>query len=775
MLLYATKRIFIFMVFMLTVTYMSNCFANNDVYVDRISMIGLKNINQDVVLRHVNLNVNQFINKKDISAAISSLYQTGLFSDVQIKIKGTIVEINLKEYSLISSVYFNGIKSLDSQFVKNSFDSLGVLEGSFFNPSLLKKAVSELKIQYINIGMFNTKIFVDIEQLSNDKLSIKINVEESALSKIRDIRFIGNKSISSNDLSKSLLLTSSNLLSWYTNNNIFYKNKLDDDIKKLHLFYLDRGYIDISIDSPQILISQNMENIYITYNIHEGNIYHINDIRFTYKKNCSYENIHLENFIKFKKSDLFSMSDINITIKNIKNYLGSLGYAFAEVDFEIEKKSDKEVDIIFNIDLKNLIYVNRIEIKGNCNTSDLVIRQELCQFESSLYDTNKLSISKNNLNKLGFFNNIDFNINSNNIISNYVDLIINVDEKKTGIVNFSLGYGSSDKIILSANIREDNFYGTGKSLLIELDTSQLNQCGIFSYKNPYFTKRGISQSLTCFYKSNDVWSNINNLYNKSSGLNINYSIPLSEYKKFIFGTSLEKNQIKLTDESSGYFHRFLNQYGDHLTSLILSTGLLEDTRDNTLLPNNGYLASLNLDFSTINMKYYKSSIKYQYFKTFYKNYIFSLSSLLDYGNNYDNLDYPIIKNFHAGGIGTVRCYSSGSLGPRDNVTGEYLGGTKRIIANTQIYLPIPISNKDQNFRWFLFADAGKISASENLKFNNGCSGKTVIKPCDWRTSCGVGFSWISPIGLIQLSYGYPINKKNGDSIQNMQFQIGTNF
>ncbi|AWD32431.1 Outer membrane protein assembly factor BamA [Candidatus Kinetoplastibacterium sorsogonicusi] len=777
MMFFITRCFIRFIIFILCIFFVTEVYSLDNIYIKDINILGLQNIDKNVIYKNINFSKNQYIKKEDISKSINLLYKTGLFDNIQFDIKNNIVNITLDEFPIISSISFNGIKSFDINLIKKSFSSFSVIEGEFLNPNFLKEAISSLKTQYINIGKYNTQVNIEIKQLDTLKVSISINISEGNVPIIKNINFIGNHAFSNKILFNIMELKETNWLSWYNHNDKFQKNKLNIDIKNLYKFYLNRGYLDIFIEKPQILLSNDLKYAFISLNINEGNIYNISSIKIEENINNIEKNLDLENLLKIKKGDLFSITNINNSIQNIKENLNKNGYAFAEVNFTTKKNYYKnEVEIIFHIKLNNRIYVNRIEINGNTITDDIVIRRELDQSEFSIFNPNNILSSKKRLNRLGLFNNIDYIITPANNLENFVDINIDINEKNTGSINFAIGYGAEDKLIISGNINEANLFGSGKSLSIDLNTSQYNGIGSISYKNPYFTQNGIIQNLSCFYKTNNTWSN-NNYYIKSKGINIDFNIPYAKYQNLLIGSYLENDKIYLTNRSSDYLKKYINQYGHIVNSLILNAGLNIDTRDSLILPTCGYFTKFNIYTSTLNLKYYHTSMQFQYYIPFNNNkYILYLNSLLDYGTSYSDLDFPIIKNFYAGGIGTVRSYSTGSLGPRDNKTGEFLGGTKRIVANAQLYMPV--SKKyylGNDLRWFIFGDAGKISAYTDLKNNCGNLENKIENPCDFKLSYGIGFSWISPIGLIQVSYGYPINKKKGDIIQNLQFQIGTNF
>ncbi|WP_044970974.1 outer membrane protein assembly factor BamA [Taylorella asinigenitalis] len=753
-----------------------------------IIVTGLQNTEAIAVFGFIPARVNSTFTPAVASDTIKRMHSTGLFEDIKVTHKNGIVYINVVERPVIASVIFDGMNIFDPKQITQSLSDLGFGEGRPLNPSLLNKAVGEIRNQYVNVGNYSVDIKQIFTPLPNNRVGVNFQIKEGRKSKIRDINFVGNSEISSSRLRSQMNLTTPGFMTWYTGTDKFSREKLANDVEILRDYYIDRGYLDVRIDPPQVNISPNLEDIGINFTVSEGKPYKIRNIKLSgYTMGLNDE--ILDRVIN-REGRTFKISEARASVNDIKLYLGSLGYALAEVNpIPTPISGTQEVDLTFFINPGKRMYVRRINIGGNTRTRDEVIRREIRQDEGAWYDAERLGLSVNRINRLGYFNDVVMTQAPVQGTDDQVDVNIDVKEKPTGLINVGVGYGSTDKLSFQAGISQDNIFGSGTNLAVSFNTAKTNRNLSIVHTDPYWTSSGISRTTSLYYRLDKPYSNAVNQEKdtyqvRGLGLNMNFGVPISEYDRIFLGLGFERNETILPSVESGFlipaaYRDFVKEYGEKNNSFTLSLGWSKDTRDNAIAPTKGYLTSLSVLASFGDLKYYKLSAQQQYYLPLSKDYILAFNLAADWGRTYGSAKkYPVIKNVFAGGIGSVRGYEGASLGPRDVLTGDYLGGNTKIVGNIQLYLPFPGTQNDRSLRWFLFADAGKVGVTGGdmkCSAGNPSYGGVVDDPCGWRYSAGVGLSWQSPIGPLQISYAYPLKSKEGDKKQRFQFQIGASF
>ncbi|CFN05480.1 outer membrane protein assembly factor BamA [Bordetella pertussis] len=740
-----------------------------------IRVEGIQRTDAGTVFGYLPVKVGEKFTDEEATEAVRRLYGTGFFSDVQIQTDNNVVVVVVQERPTIASISFNGMREFDSKAITKSLAQVGFGEGRIFDQSMLERAEYELKEQYLAKGKYGVEVTATVTPLPRNRVGVSFDVFEGEVAKIREIRVVGSKAFSEGELLDQFDLTTPGWLTWYTNTDKYSREKLEGDIERLRSFYLDQGYLEFTVEPPQVTISPDRKDIYITITVHEGEPYKVREVKLA--GNLMGLDSEINNLVEIKPGEVFSAAKANNSAKAITNYLGDLGYAFANVNPNPQlDRAKHEADVTFYVDPSRRVYVRRIQIGGNTRTRDEVVRREMRQQEAAWYDAGDIKVSRDRVDRLGYFNEVNVKTDPVPGSPDQVDVNVDVKEKPTGIINLGVGYGSSEKAILSAGISEDNVFGSGTNLTLQLNTSKTNRAVVLSHTDPYFTKDGISRTTSAYYRVTEPWDNNDGDYRvKAMGLGMNFGVPISEYDRIFLGGTFERNQIDLYNNSPQAYRDFVDQYGNSTNALIFNTGWSKDTRDSALAPTKGAYTRLKGDFSTMDLKYYLLTAQQQYYLPLGRSYTLALNGMIDYGRSYGGLDYPVIKNVYAGGIGTVRGYEGASLGPRDRLTGDYIGGSRRMVANAQLSLPFPGASKDRTLRWFVFTDAGQVAAGSGMSCTAGKPDSEVEDPCGWRFSAGIGLSWQSPLGPLQLSYARPLNSKSGDDTQAFQFQIGTGF
>lgn len=739
-----------------------------------IRVEGIQRIDAGTVFGYLPFKVGDTFTEDTATDAVRRLYGSGFFSDVRIETNNNVVVVVVQERATIASITFNGMREFDSKAILDSLRTVGFAEGRIFDRSMLERAELEFKQQYMSKGKYGVEVTSTVTPLPRNRVGISFDIFEGDVAKIREIHFVGNKAFSESELLDQIQMTTPGWLTWYTDTDKYSREKLEGDMERIRSFYLDRGYLEMTLEPPQVTISPDRKDIYITYTVHEGEPYKVRSVKLA--GNLLGLDKQIEALVQVKAGETFSAAKTNDSAKAITDYLGELGYAFANVNPNPQlDRAKHEADLTFYVDPSRRVYVRRIQIGGNTRTRDEVIRREMRQEEAAWYDAGDIKMSRDRVDRLGYFNDVNVKTDPVPGSPDQVDVNVDVKEKPTGMVNLGVGYGSTDRAIFSAGISEDNVFGSGTNLTLQLNTSKTNRAVVLSHTDPYWTKDGISRTTSLYYRQTRPFIDNDGEYRVDTmGLGMNFGVPISEYDRIILGAAFERNRVHLDSNSPLAYQEYVDQYGDTTNSILLTTGWNKDTRDSALAPTKGYFTKLQANVSTMDLKYTMLSAQQQYYLPLGRSYTLALNGMMDWGQAYGGKDFPVIKNVYAGGIGSVRGYEGASLGPRDTLTGDFLGGARRIVANAQLYLPFPGATKDKTLRWFLFTDAGRVQPGSGLTCTAGKNNE-VEDPCGWRYSAGVGLSWQSPLGPLQLSYGRPLKAKSGDDTQSFQFQIGTGF
>jgi outer membrane protein insertion porin family len=563
-----------------------------------------------------------------------------------------------------------------------------------------------------------------------------------------------------------MTLSTPDWLSWYTKNDQYSKQKLQADLETLRSFYTNRGYLEFLVDSTQVSITPDKEQIYITINITEGPKYTISDVRLAGE--LLLPEAELNRLILVHPGDLYSREKLTQSTKAISDRLGSDGYAFANVNAvpDIDRVNHTAAFTFF-IDPGRRVYIRRINISGNTRTRDEVIRRELRQLEGAWYDSTRIERSKVRITRLNYFEDVNIETPAVPGSPDQVDIDVTVTEKPTGNLLAGVGYSSADGLVLTGSVSQNNVLGTGNSLVASVNTSRVNRTIAVTYSEPYWTVDGISRSIEIYDKNVDASSLPLAQYSTSTlGGAIGFGIPVTESDAVIVGFRYEHTKLSLVDSSPQIYRDFVNQFGSITNSVIVTAGWARDTRDSILFPSRGLLQSALAEWGTPigDLSYYKLNYVAQWFTPLPFNLVQMLRAELGYGGGIGDKPLPFFKAYYAGGVGSVRGYETASLGPQDS-QGNTIGGRRKIVGNAELFFPMPgMKQGDQSVRLSLFADAGQI-------YDNGSQPELE----SFRYSAGAGLAWNSPIGPLKFSYGYPLNKKPTDRIQRFQFQVGTVF
>ena len=755
----------------------ANVQAADSFVIKDIRIEGLQRVEPGTVFSYLPVQVGETFTEEKGAEAIKALYSTGFFRDVQIQAQGNVLIVIVEERPTISRIEFTGLKEFDQEVVRKSLRAVGVAEARFYDKALIDKAEQELKRQYIGKGMYAAEVVATVTPVERNQVAIYFNVDEGPVAKIQEINFIGNKVFSEGTLESQMQLKTGGWLSWYSKDNLYSKQKLTADLENIRSYYLNRGYLEFVIESTQVSITPDKKGVYLTISIREGNKFTVKGVRLA--GDLLGKEAELIQLVTLKPGDTFSSAELTRSTKAIAEILGSYGYAFATINPQPDIRRDlSEVDLTLVVDPGRRVYVRQVNVTGNAKTRDMVIRREMRQFESSWFDSEKIDLSKKRLGRLGYFTETDVSTQDVPGSPDQVDVNVKVAEKPTGAITLGAGFSSTEKVILSAGINQDNAFGTGTAVGLNMSLGKINQNLALSNYDPYFTEDGISRYTDLYYRSSKplYYTGDPDYQIKSVGSNIKFGVPYTEVDRVFFGTGIEAFQISSSVNTPTPYLNYMMDYGiaspgypATLTTynVPVTVGWSRDGRDSALIPSTGSLQQLTAEVGTPvgNMMFYRLFGQYQKYHSFSKGNILSFNGEVGYGEAYGKYPFPITKNYYVGGIGSVRGYAPGSLGPTyvNTYTGQNqpTGGQSKIVSNVEYTVPVPGSGIDKTLRVFGFVDGGNVY-NENINL--------VL-----RYSYGLGLSWISPLGPLKFSYGIPIKSLPTDNIQRLQFQVGTAF
>ena len=770
-------RLFTQLLLIVSVGLSLNVYGADSFVVKDIRVEGLQRVEPGTVFSYLPVQVGETFTDEKGAEAIKALYSTGFFRDVQIQAQGDVLIVIVEERPTISRIEFTGMKEFDQEIVRKSLKTVGVAEARFYDKALIDKAEQELKRQYVGKGMYAAEVVATVTPVERNQVAIYFNIDEGPVAKIQEINFIGNEAFSESTLNSQMQLKTGGWLSWYSKDNLYSKQKLTADLENIRSYYLNRGYLEFVIESTQVSITPDKKGVYLTISIREGNMFTVKGVGLAGE--TLGKEAELMQLVVLKPGDTFSSAKLTESTKAIAEILGSYGYAFATINPQPDIRRDaSEVDLTLVIDPGRRIYVRQVAISGNAKTRDLVIRREMRQFESSWFDSDKIDLSKKRLGRMGYFTETDVTTEDVPGSPDQVDVNVKVTEKPTGAVTIGAGYSSTEKLILSAGINQDNAFGTGTAIGLNFAVGKINQNLTLSNYDPYFTEDGISRYTDLYYRSSKPLYYVGDpdYQIKSVGSNIKFGVPYTEVDRVFFGTGFEAFQIKTTSNTPLPYLTYAQDYGVpapgypgtlNTYNVPVTVGWARDGRDSSLIPSTGSLQQLSGEVGTplANMNFYRVYGQYQKYHSFSKANILSFNGEVGYGQAYGKYPFPITKNYYVGGIGSVRGYSPGSLGPQyfNNNTLSYqpTGGQSKIVTNVEYTVPVPGSGIDKTLRMFTFIDGGNAFGTNiNLVL---------------RYSYGLGISWISPLGPLKFSYGIPYKSQPTDNIQRLQFQVGTAF
>ncbi|KAB2921960.1 MAG: outer membrane protein assembly factor BamA [Dechloromonas sp.] len=745
-------------------------FAVKDIRVE-----GIQRTEAGTVFSYLPVKVGDTLTPEKSAQSIKALFATGFFKDVRIEVEKDVMVVVVQERPAIARIDFAGMKEFEKDTIVKALKDTGIAEGRIFDRALLDKAEQELKRQYLSRGKYAAVVTTTVTPLERNRVGVSFNIDEGDAAKIKQINIVGNNAFREKDLLGQFDLTTPGWLTWYTKNDQYSRQKLAADIEKLRSFYMNQGYLEFNVESTQVSISPDKQDVYITINVSEGERYQVSSIKLA--GDFSLPEEELKKLVKIKPGDVFSRERLNETTKAISDRLGNEGYAFANVNAAPEvDKVKRQVAFTVFIDPGKRVYVRRVNVTGNTKTRDEVVRRELRQMEGGWYDAERVTASKERVDRLGYFTEVAVETPAVQGTADQVDVNLKVTEKPTGNLMLGVGTSSTDRLILSGAISQNNFMGSGNNVSIQVNSAKSQRTYVLSYTNPYFTIDGVSQGFDVYHRTVDTSSTELAYYKSTStGGGLRFGFPISERESLSFGVGIDSTAISVDREvSPRRYIDYVDKFGSRNLSLPVTLNWTSDGKDSFFFPTRGTYQKAGIEIALPggDLQYYRASYQLQHFIPLSEKFTLMLNGEVGYANSYGSTDeLPFFKNFYAGGVSSVRGYKASSLGPVDYSSGEdeRLGGNRRVVANAELLWALP--GMEKSFRMGLFFDAGQVYGKDG----KDADGNTLKTDDGLRFSTGLSAAWISPIGPLKFSFGVPLNKKSGDKTESFQFQLGTTF
>lgn len=745
----------------------STAWAVSPFTVRDIRIEGLQRVEPGTIFVSLPVRVGDVYNDEKGSSAIRTLFGLGLFKDVRIEVSGDVLVIIVEERPTIADVEFVGTKEFDKEVLKKALRDVGLADGRPFDKAQLDRAEQELKRQYINRSLYAAEVVTTVTPIDRNRVNLTFTVVEGEHAKISEIRIVGNQVFGESTLRNLFDLDTGGWLSWYTKSDRYSRAKLNADIETLRSYYLTRGYLEFKVDSTQVTILPNKTDIAITVNITEGERFVVSGVKL--EGNFLGKVDEFKSLVTIRPGQAYNADEVAKTIKAFTDYFGNFGFAFARVEArpEIDRENNR-VALVLQADPSRRAYVRKINVAGNNRTRDVVVRREFRQLEASWYDGDRIRLSRDRVDRLGYFSEVGIETQEVPGSPDQVDLTINVVEKPTGSLSLGAGFSSGDGLGLSFGLKQENAFGSGNSLGVQVNTSKFNRVVVFNTTDPYFTADGVSRTIDVYHKTSSPYQDESYYQLVTSGGSLRFGVPFTESDTVYFGAGVEKTSIVPGTLLPTSYLDYANQYGYDSTAVPLTIGWSRDRRDSALAPNSGRYQRANAEWSVAgDARYVRATYQYQQFIPLNKQFTAAFNGEVGWGMAAGDRSFPVFKNFYGGGLGSVRGFEQGSLGPQD-VSGTTVGGTRKLNLNAEILTPFPGAGNDRTLRLYGFVDVGAVAGPDGgLAINENAN--------SLRASVGVGVSWISPVGPLRLAIARPIKKFDGDKIQSMQFQIGTTF
>ena len=698
------------------------------------------------------------------ATALRALFATGLFKDVRIEIEGQIVVVVIDERAIIATVSFVGLKEFEQDVLLKSLRDAGIGEGLPFDRALIDRAEQEIKRQYLSRSLYGAEVVTTVTPIERNRVNVTFTMTEGDAARIREIRIVGATAFTESTLLSQFEASPSGWLSWYTKGDRYSRAKLNADLETLRAWYLNRGFLEFAIESTQVTISPDKQDISVTITIREGQVFTVTGVRL--EGNFLGREDEFRSLVSVVPGRPYRGDDVATTTRRFADLFANYGFAFARVEPRPDiDRNTGQVLVVFVAEPQRRVYVRRIDVSGNTRTRDEVIRREFRQLEASWYDGAKIKVSKERVDRLGYFKEVSIDTVEVPNVPDQVDLVVAVVEKPTGNLSLGAGYSSAEQLTLTASIQQENVFGSGHFLGLSINTGKSNRTVALNTVDPYWTVDGVSRAFDLYYRNSSPLNTFGDSYQLTTfGGSMRFGVPFTEVDTVFFGIGYEQTQVGDDTFLPNSYFLYRQEFGPTSYAIPMTVGWARDARNSAIFPTEGRFYRANGEVSFLgDLQYARLNFQAQQYLSLPYNLTLGLNGEIGWGFAIGPRPYPVFKNFYSGGLGSVRVFEQNSLGVIDP-TGAFIGGTRKMNGNAELYIPVPGMGNDKSLRFFTFLDIG-----------NAWGDDQSITWGSLRASTGLGISWVSPLGPLKLSYGAAIRSLGTDRIQPFQFQIGTRF
>lgn len=784
-----------------------------DFVANDIAITGLQRVTIESLQSVLPFRLGQVVSEAQLADGVKALYATGNFSDVQVYHQEGRIIYQVTERPLIAEINFKGNRLIPKEGLQEGLKNAGLAVGQPLKQATVQMIETELANQYISQGYYNTEITVKQTMLDGNRVKLDMTFAEGKPARVVDINIIGNQHFSDADLI-DVLTIKDNKINPLSKADRYTQEKLVTSLENLRAKYLNAGFVRFEIKDAKLNINEDKNRIFVEISLHEGEQYRFGQTQFL--GNLTYTQAELEALLKFKAEDGFSQAMLEQTTSNISAKFGDDGYYYAQIR-PVTRINDESrtVDVEYYIDPVRPVYVRRINFTGNFKTQDEVLRREMRQLEGALASNQKIQLSRARLMRTGFFKNVTVDTRPVPNSPDQVDVNFVVEEQPSGSSTIAAGYSQSGGVTFQFDVSQNNFMGTGKRVNASFSRSETREVYSLGMTNPYFTVNGVSQSLSGYYRKTKYDNkNISNYVLDSYGGSLSYGYPIDENQRISFGVNADNTKLrggrfmgisnvkqlmadggKIQVDNNG-----IPDFKHDYTTYNATLGWNYSSLDRPVFPTQGMSHSVDLTVGFGDKTHQKVVYQGNIYRSFIKKSVLRGYAKLGYGNN-----LPFYENFYAGGYGSVRGYDQSSLGPRSQAyltarrgqqttLGEVVGGNALATFGSELILPLPFKGDwiDQ-VRPVIFIEGGQVfdttgmdkqtidltqfkdpqaTAEQNAKAANR---PLLTQDKQLRYSAGVGATWYTPIGPLSISYAKPLNKKQNDQTDTVQFQIGSVF
>ena len=741
---------------LLALSICSNAFAQENI--KNINIQGLQRVERETALSYAGIDTSKPVSTEELNAALKRLYDTGLFSDISFDTRGNELIIAVQENPVIGVRAFDGNDKIDDKILEAEVQSA---PRSVFSKAKVQQDVQRILDVYKRAGRYGVSVEPKIIKKSENRVDLIFEINEGPEAKIDTINFIGNKHYTSKDLQGEIMSKESRWYRLFSNAENFDREKMNYDQELLRRFYNRHGYADFAVVSAIAELSRDKTSFVLTFTVDEGKRYKVTDIQIK-SLVPEVEAKDWYKYITFETGDWYNSDEIEKTVNQLTEELSKKGFVFVEVTPNIYKDRETgKLNVVFDIKENAKVFVNRINITGNTRTLDEVIRREFRLSEGSVFNAAKIRESRRNIERLNYFSKVD--IDSERVDYDKADINVNVEEKSTGYFNIGVGYSTVNGALVRAGITENNFLGKGQQVSLSAGKSQKTTDYSVSFTEPYFLGRRLSAGTDLFYETEDYQDESNYDMDTVGGrvrFGWNYTDDLSQYVRY----TLKEDKIKNVSSASKYIQR---EQGKSVDSVIGQT-LVYDKRDNVIKPREGYYLSFGNDVSGLggDDKYLKFDAKAYKFYTLSDYYTFKFYINGGYVTGYGDRDTRLSQRYFLGG-NTMRGFESGGISARDKVTKDALGGNWMVWGGTEMAFPLGLD--ELGVRGRTFVDVGTTGKPDKI------DSRDVDYSSSPRVAVGFGFEWTSPMGKIDIDFGFPVVKQKYDETEVFRLNFGTSL